>query len=48
MLFVMSIYHKIFSFNQFMREHTQMGEMYKKDPEKTQDEYDQKISQKLA
>lgn len=34
MLFVMAIYHKIFSFNKFMREHVHLGDMYKKNPEK--------------
>ena len=47
MLFVMAIYHKIFSFNKFMREHVHLGDMYKKNPEKAQEEYDSKIEVKI-
>jgi hypothetical protein len=47
MIFVVVIYHKIFSFNKFMRQHSHLGVMYKKDPEKTQKEYDFQIDKKI-
>ena len=44
LMFIIVIYQKIYSFNNFMRHITQLKDDYKKNPEKTQEKYDQEIN----
>ena len=48
MLFILIIWHKIYSFNKFMRENTKLAEDYKKNPESTQELYDQSIETRVT
>ena len=43
-LFIIVIYQKIYSFNNFMRYITQLKDDYKKNPESTQEKYDKEIN----